>query len=191
MVAGVPARIIGYMCERGERLAFNAGGKATTSYGQRYVKDPGGWVPRRKHEHWRRRSPSSICSPRSKPFGTSSTPPSSECLEVGHFILGPEEQAFEKEAAAFLGARHAVGLNSGTDALVIALRALGIGPGDEVITTPFTFFATAEAISQVGATPVFVDIEEGQLQPGPGSRGAGHHPPDQGHDTRAPLWPPL
>ncbi len=81
-----------------------------------------------------------------------------DVLRSGRFILGPELEAFEREMADYLGAAHAVGLNSGTDALVIALRALDIGPGDEVIAPSFTFFATAEAISIVGATPVFCDI---------------------------------
>lgn len=80
-------------------------------------------------------------------------------LKSGAFIMGPDVKAFEDEAAQYLGSKHAISCNSGTDALVLGLRALGIGAGDQVITTPFSFFATAESISMVGATPVFVDID--------------------------------
>ena len=81
-------------------------------------------------------------------------------LQSAQFILGPNVQAFEKEAAEYLGVRHAITVANGTDALHLALLAAGIGPGDEVITPPFTFIATAEAIAYVGAKAVFVDIDQ-------------------------------
>jgi dTDP-4-amino-4,6-dideoxygalactose transaminase len=82
-----------------------------------------------------------------------------EVLESGTYVLGPQVQKFEEELARYLNAKEALGVNSGTDALWLVFIALGIGPGDEVITTSNTFFATAEAIWLAGATPVFVDIE--------------------------------
>ncbi len=80
-------------------------------------------------------------------------------LETGRFIFGPEVEGFEHEAAAFLGTSDAVGVANGTDALVLVLDALEIGAGDEVVCPSFTFYATAEAIARVGATPVFADID--------------------------------
>jgi dTDP-4-amino-4,6-dideoxygalactose transaminase len=80
-------------------------------------------------------------------------------IQSTHFILGPQGKSLEEEIAHYLGVKHAVGVASGTDALHLALLAAGLKRGDEVITTPFTFIATAEAISYVGAVPVFVDID--------------------------------
>lgn len=83
-----------------------------------------------------------------------------ECLQSGMFINGPFVAQLEKDLAAYLGVQHVIGCANGTDALSLALRACGVTPGDEVITSPFTFFATAEAIASVGGVPVFVDIRQ-------------------------------
>lgn len=83
----------------------------------------------------------------------------SEVIASGRYILGPEVEAFEREFADYLGARHCVGVANGTDAITLALRALGVEPGDEVVLPSFTFYATAEAAVNAGATPVFCDID--------------------------------
>jgi dTDP-4-amino-4,6-dideoxygalactose transaminase len=86
-----------------------------------------------------------------------------EVLESGRFILGDNVRAFEHETAAYVGAARAVGVANGTDAIVLLLDALGVGPGDEVVCPSFTFYATAEAIARRGATPVFADIDPSTL----------------------------
>jgi dTDP-4-amino-4,6-dideoxygalactose transaminase len=81
-------------------------------------------------------------------------------LESGRYILGPEVEAFESEFASYVGAGHCIGVANGTDAIAIALRALGVGPGDEVVVPSVSFFATVEPVATIGATPVFCDVDE-------------------------------
>jgi dTDP-4-amino-4,6-dideoxygalactose transaminase len=83
----------------------------------------------------------------------------SAVIDSGRFVLGPELEAFEGEFAAYLGVRHVIGVANGTDALTIALRSLGVGPGDDVVVPSFTFYATAEAVAGIGARPVFCDVD--------------------------------
>ena len=84
---------------------------------------------------------------------------SAEVLDGGRYILGPEVAAFERELAAYLETPSVLGVANGTDALVLALRALGVGAGDEVVVPSFTFYASAEAVALIGANPVFCDID--------------------------------
>ena len=110
-----------------------------------------------------------------------------EVLDRGQFILGPEVAAFEHELAAYLGIEHAVGVANGTEALTIALRALGVGPGDDVVVPSFSFYASAEAVPPTGARPVFCDVDPDTYCATPDTVKAALTPRTKAVDRRRPV----
>ncbi len=113
-----------------------------------------------------------------------------DVLDEGQFVFGPNVKAFEEEAARYLGVRETVGVGNGTDAIILVLEALGIGQGDEVVCPAFTFYATAEAVARVGATPVFADIDPQTLNLDPERVAERDHSAHQGDSRGAPLRSP-